>query len=197
MIDTLPGPQLESLTRRLAECPAEFLDEPRLGNKGRIITAAVVNDLILALGGQPLTRAQIKDFEPREDRTARNRLRLILITCWLLHDPWFRQQPALAPAALKLLGDSLTEPASLTPASQFITDPDRREELARLCLKALNLRPAGETESQAQDRLTTLNSAERQRVIQAARAAEERAQQIREALAKQAAEEAADKAGRE
>ncbi len=77
------------------------------------------------------------------------------------------------------------------------SDPDRREELSRLCLRALNLRPAGETAAQAQDRLTTLNTVERQHVIAAARAAEERARQIREAMAKQAAEEAADKWSRE
>jgi hypothetical protein len=192
-----PGPALEALTRRLAECPAEFLDEPRLGNKGRIVTAAVVNDLLLALGGQPLTKDQRQPFDAKNDRMARNRLRLTLVTSWLLYDLWFQQQANLAPLALPLLTDSLTEAANLTPANQFITDPDRREELVRLALKGLNLIPAGETEAQAQDRLATLNSAERQRVIQAARAAEERAQQIREAMAKKAAEEAADKAGRE
>jgi uncharacterized protein YoxC len=61
----------------------------------------------------------------------------------------------------------------------------------------LGLRPGGESESQALDRLTTLNTAERQRVIRAAREAEERARAIREAMAKKAAEEAADKWTRE
>jgi hypothetical protein len=82
----------------------------------------------------------------------------------------------------------------LTPAEKFISDPDRREELARLCLKGLGLRPAGETEAQAQDRLGTLNTAERQRVIAAARAAEKRAQEIRDAMAREAARQAEIKA---
>ncbi len=86
----------------------------------------------------------------------------------------------------------LDELAELVKAPQLIADSDRREELSRLCLKALDLRPAGETAAQAQDRLTTLNTAERQRVVAAARAAEERARQIREAMAKKAAEEAAE-----
>ncbi|HKZ68457.1 MAG TPA: hypothetical protein VJ020_00155, partial [Anaerolineales bacterium] len=100
-------------------------------------------------------------------------------------------------SALALLSTGLDELASITTANKFVSDPDRREELARLCLRGLGLRPAGETEAQAQDRLATLNTAERQRVIKAARAAEERARQIREEMAKKAAEEAADKWGRE
>lgn len=200
---TTEGPPLESLTRRLAECPPEFLDEPRikLANKkakGRVIVSAVVNDLLIELGGTPLTKDQLDQFEAQNDSPqTRNRLKLILIGCWLLHDPWFREHSHFAQTVTDLLATGLNESAELTPAGKFISDPDRREELARLCLKALNFRPAGETESQAQDRLTTLNTAERQRVIKAAREAEERAQQIREAMAKKAAEEAADKMGRE
>jgi hypothetical protein len=199
----IEGPPLESLTRRLAECPPEFLDEPYIKvtnkkTKGRVLVSAVVNDLIVELGGSSLTPAQLEQYSTAYDipRT-RNRLKLILIGCWLLHDPWFRQQNALAQTAYDLLATGLDELADLTTARKFITEPDRREELARLCLKALNFRPAGETEAQAQDRLATLNTAERQRVIKAAREAEERAQQIREAMARKAAEEAADKAGRE
>ena len=127
----------------------------------------------------------------------RNRLKLILIACWLLHDPWLRRQRTLAGAALQLLSAGLDEAAGLTTAGKFVLDPDRREELARLCLKALGLRPEGESQAQAQDRLATLNTAERQRVILAARAAEARAREIREAMAKKAAEEAADKWSRE
>ena len=81
----------------------------------------------------------------------------------------------------------------MNPAPQLVSDPDRREELARLCLRALGLLPAGETAAQAQDRLTTLSTAERQRVIREAREAERRAQKIREAMVKKAAEEAAAK----
>jgi hypothetical protein len=190
------GPLLESLTRRLAECPAEFLDEPRIGRKGRITVAAVVNDLLRDLGGQSLAPDQLDPFQSNDSRQ-RNRLRLILIACWLLHDSWFQDQNNLAPSLLALLSTGLDELASITTANKFVSDPDRREELARLCLRGLGLLPAGETEAQAQDRLATLNTAERQRVIKAAREAEDRARQIREAMAKKAAEEAADKWGRE
>ena len=192
----LEGPLLETLTRRLAECPAEFLAEPRIGVTGEVRVAAVVSDVLRDLGDGPLTPAQANAFQPNEVKAHRNRLRLTLIACWLLRADWFREH-GKAEAAHIFLRDGLTEAAALTPASQFVADPDRREELARLCLKALGLRPAGESLAQAQDRLATLNTAERQRVIAAARVAEERAQEIRRRMAEEAAREAESKVMRE
>lgn len=81
--------------------------------------------------------------------------------------------------------------------SQYVEDIDRREEFIRVVLDSLDLRPEGETQAQAQDRLTSISSAERLKLIAASRAAEERARQVREALARKAAEEAADKWTRE
>jgi hypothetical protein len=191
------GPLLETLTRRLAECPADFLAEPRIGSAGSVHVAAVVSDVMRDLGGAPLTREQAAVFQATDAKKQRNRLSLVLIGGWLLHEAWFVQQGRFAVPAREFLSTTLAELAELVKAPQCVTDPDRREELARLCLKQLGLRPMGETEAQAQDRLATLNTAERQRVIKAAREAEERARAIREAMAQQAAQEAADKWTRE
>ncbi len=188
------GPLLETLTRRLAECPADFLAEPRLGSTGSAQVAAIVSDLIRDLGGEPLTPKQATTFQTQDIKRDRNRLRLTLITCWLLHDPWFRGQKTLAMRTCEFLSAGLAEAASLTPATHFVNDPDRREELSRLCLKALDLRPAGETSAQAQDRLATLNTAERQQVVAAARKAEERSREIRRKMAEEAARQAEMKA---
>ena len=120
-----------------------------------------------------------------------------MLACWLLHDPWFQSRREFASSALSLLSDGLTELARATPSPKFVSDADRREELARVCLRELGLRPAGETIPQAQDRLGTLNAAERQRVVRASRQAEERAQKIREAMQRVAEAEANAKAMRE
>ena len=190
------GPILESLTRRLAETPEEFLSEPRIGQTGRVHVAAVVGDLLqlLASPGQGEELARFLGADARQDR---NRLAITLLLCWLLSDDWFRQAKIDRNAVLNLLDSKSNELARQMAARKFVTDPDRREELARLALARLGFRPAGETLAQAQDRLTTLNSAERARVMKAARAAEERVRQIREALAKKAAQESADKWTRE
>jgi len=191
------GPLLETLTRRLTECPADFLAEPRIGKAGAVHVDAVVSDLLRDLGGASLTPEQAAVFQSKDARKDRNRLSLTLIACWLLHDEWFRDQKRFAAQVHSFLSEGLTELAGLIPAPRFVSDPDRREELARLCLRQLGLRPAGESAAQAQDRLTTLNTAERQRVILAAREAEDRTRAIREAMAQKAAEEAADKWTRE
>jgi hypothetical protein len=96
-----------------------------------------------------------------------------------------------------LLGDGASELAAENRADKYRDDPERREELARFALARLDLRPAGESVAQAQDRLTALSSAERKRVLLASRAAEARSREIREALARKAAQEAADKYTRE
>ncbi|MBI5031017.1 MAG: hypothetical protein HZB51_10855 [Chloroflexi bacterium] len=184
------GPPLENLVRRLAETPADFLAEPRIGSAGVVPVAAVVSDVLNDLGGATLTRDQARCFDSNDAKKDRNRLGIALIGCWLLHDDWFRQQRTFANVALNFLTASAGELAAVTPAAKFITDSDRREELARLCLKDLGLRPANETDAQAQDRLSTLSSVERQRVIRAAKVAEERARAIREEMARKAKAEA-------
>src|SRR6185295_15434575 len=193
------GPLLETLTRRLAECPADFMAAPRdRGGKGEVYAAAVVCDLLRELGGAPLTAQELDVFEFKRGDARRERfLRLALIAAWLLYDPWFRSRNRFASPAYEFLALGLDDVAAIVPPQAFVSDADRREELARLCLKALSLRPAGETASQAEDRLATLDSVERARVVREARAAEARARQIREEMARKAAEEAAAVYGRE
>jgi hypothetical protein len=190
------GPILETLTRRLAETPEDFLAEPRIGAAGRVHTPAVVGDLLRALGGTA-GAGELARFQGTAAPRDRNRLSITLVLCWLLADDWFVRAAPPSAALLTLLGDEAAELAAQAVAGKFVADPERREELARLALARLCYRPAGETVAQAQDRLTTLSSAERARVLRAARAGEERARAIREALVAKAAEESADKWGRE
>ena len=190
------GPILEELTRRLAETPEDFLAEPRLGNSGQVHVAAVAADLLRSLGA-PADAAALAPLEGQDARRDRNRLSVTLLLCWLLSDAWFRQKKMQPEALLDLLRRGSILVSERTPARKFVTDPERREELARFSLAHLGYRPSGETLAQAQDRLTSLNSAERARVLQASRAAEERARAIREALARKAAQESADKFTRE
>src|SRR6516164_1147367 len=160
------GPILEELTRRLAETPEDFLAEPRLGNSGQVHVAAVAADLLRSLGA-PADAAALAPLEGQDARRDRNRLSVTLLLCWLLSDAWFRQKKMQPEALLDLLRRGSILVSGRTPARKFVTDPERREELARFSLAHLGYRPSGETLAQAQDRLTSLNSAERARVLQA------------------------------
>ena len=102
----------------------------------------------------------------------------------------------------------LNKQAALAQAEAFVKDDERREELARLCLKALDFIPQGESEVQAQDRLESISSVERKRLIEASHHVqeaarkrraleEERARKVREEMERKAAEAAAAKGTRE
>lgn len=192
------GPDLETLTRRLAETPDIFLRDPHLGSgKGLIQTPAVVGDLLRMLGC-PFSQGELSPFHGVETTAERTRLTLIQVLCWLLADEWFRENAHHdKDRILALLKDDAGQLAGYGKAAKWISDPDRREELSRLTLARMGYLPKGETPEQAQDRLTTLSSIERARVMQAAKAAEQRAREIREALIRKAAEESADKWTRE
>ncbi len=118
----------------------------------------------------------------------------MLVSCWLLADPYFKQ-PALADLARQFLQETLLGLDQYMPVDRLLHDPDRREELVRRLLNDLGLRPAGETEAQAADRLQTLDSGERARVLRQSAKAERRAQDVRDAMARAAAQDAASRYG--
>jgi len=179
--------------RRLAATPDDSM-------AARVHVAAVVGDMCWALGHQPPATClqQLEaQLEAIDGVTDRNRREVVLLLAWLLADPWFVAQPPELEAVLALLDEGAAELAAFTPARKFVVEEDQREELARFALGRLGLRPQGETVAQAQDRLTTLSAAERARLLRASRDAERRAQTIREALMRKAAQESADKWTRE
>jgi hypothetical protein len=182
--------------RRIAETPPEFLDEPLLGGQGRVAVSAVVGDLCRWSGVQ-ISSAALGAFAIGTPQSDRNRLRVSLLLCWLLGEPWFREAALATLPVLPLLLQGSSELAENVAADKFVSNAERREELARFCLARLGFRPKGETQAQAEDRLSSLSAAERARVLRASREAEERARAVREALARKAAEESADKYTRE
>lgn len=190
--------QLETLLRRIADTPPEFFEPPFVGRSGMVHVGAVVHDTLLALGGPEPSGAQLRAFAPaKADEVTRRWLRLALVTCWLFGERGFQSRD-LADRALGFLdGAELRELAGLVDSPKLVADGDRREELARLALRALGLKPDGETAAQAQDRLVTVSSVEAARLFRESQAAEKRAREVREAMARKAAQEAADKAYRE
>lgn len=177
----MTGVAVAQLTRRLADTPQDFLADPTT-----VAVPAVVSDVLLMAGGQALDATTAEQFEANEPRWRR----LVLVTCWLLADPALL---ACDPAALTrwLTAPELVKLARLVDPPRFVQDADRREELARLTLRALSLRPAGESPEQAADRLSTVDSVRRHEVLVAAREAEARAAAVRKAMEEQRAKEAA------
>lgn len=187
----IAGPRLERIMRRIAETPAEFLAEPRIGAGGTVHTAALVSDLLRSVG-LPVDRAALAPFESdRADQ--RGRLMLVAVVVWLLADLHAPSHEAV----VALLDETVAELAATGPAQAFVEHAERREELARTVLAALGLIPEGEDARQAADRLSAVSASERRRLLRASRVAEDRARAVREALIRKAAEESADKYTRE
>jgi hypothetical protein len=180
---TASGPDLARLLHRLAECPPDFLRKP-----GEIDIVALACDHHRALGMAIPNAAQRQSLAAMPNESQR----LIAVVLWLLRDEWFLAKPELAAVTGDFFqSEALAQLAKLVPAEAAVNDPDRREELVRLCLRALGVQPHGESAAQAADRLATLDSVERQRVIRETRGAEARAREIREAMVRKRAEEAA------
>lgn len=190
------GPPLQQLLRRIAETPADFLDEPRIGKKGRLEVVALVNDCLRNKGYNP-DAAWLKHFISNNPRADRNRLQIVAMTTWVLADEWFSDNPLHELSLISMLQNDLALLAESIQRDQCLHDSERCEEFARFLLNCLSLRPEGETELQAIDRLSALSSTERQRLLKNSVEAERRAREIREALAKKAAQESADKHTRE
>jgi hypothetical protein len=184
------GISIEGLTRRLIATPNDFLT-------AAVDCAALVSDLFGTLGIGPLGSDYLRPFRsPPVGNADKGYLGAVAVGLWLLYDPQLLPHLS-ADNVWAFLRNDLLELAKTTTASALVDDPDRREELARRCLRAFQLRIDGETEAQADDRLASLNSFEQQRLLEATRAAELRAAEVRRAMHEKVAAEAAAKASRE
>lgn len=187
---------LDALLRRLIDTPPDFLDPPRRGREGQVQVAAVVND-VLAQYGVALPAALQASLSGSLVAVTANQLSLTAVMAWLLADEGWQTLIFPREALVTIFSDAVPALAAEAAVGRYLHDPDRREELVRTAIARLGLRPQGETAAQAADRLASVSSVERRRLLDASRAAEARARAIREALARKAAEESADKWTRE
>lgn len=179
------APAMVSLHRRLLAAPMPLLQAPP-------VITALVHDLIQQFDNT-FEASLLAGF----DALSRPQASLAAALVWLLADPGFSHLSLSAKdlaQALRAISDRDDHKIDLP---RMLADEDLREELIRLLLSALCLRPEGETAAQAEDRLLMVSAEERERVLAASRASEQRAAAIREALAAQRAREAADKYTRE
>ena len=195
-----PGaaPPLAELLRWMRELPEPFRSVPEGFAGGRVRVRAVVADLIEALRGEPPDAPLLQAFEPAgQGKLERNRLQWVLAACHLLWHPDLRARPTETARLRRLLVQDLAALAAAAPAEAVTRDDERREELIRLALGALGLRLPGESAREAEDRLAQVDSVERRALAARMADREKRAREVREQMAKRAAEEAAAKVSRE
>ncbi|HOP64573.1 MAG TPA: hypothetical protein PK358_14835 [Spirochaetota bacterium] len=193
------GPSLEAMMDRLAAIPPEFTEGMGKagGKKSGVKLPALVNDLLTDLGGGHITPEEVKALETSPEK--KPHLEIVAILCHIYHDPALRELSVSHEKIRKFfLSRKPEELAScIDDAGIFITDPERREEICRLALNVTGMYPSGENEKRAKERLATLDSVEREKILDKTREAQKRAREIREAMLRKEAEEAASKMSRE
>jgi hypothetical protein len=198
----MTGPSITYLTERLLKTPEIFCQPPVMKTSsgktvGKTSVIAVVSDLIYDMTGIFPGTDDLRDFELIYEKNNVNLLSIILIACHLFHDVWFLKHPEIAKNMVTFLKHGLTELSKIVNFKDFITDDERREELVRLCLHHSGVIPEGENKNTAFDRLTTLDSIERMKVIEETKKSYKRIMEIRQAIAEKEAIEAASKMTRE
>lgn len=194
------GPPLELLLRRLSDCPPEFIETCATKDGGSQL-AAIIADHCRSFGQEHLTQERLVWLEalghkPVDRPAAMRYWGVLSVATWLIHDSTFLSRPDLIESGWKwLTGESLRILSELVRPDKLLSDPDRREELVRVCLEAHALIPFGESLAQSRNRLNTLDSVERQRILQATAEAERRAREVREAMARKKALESASRYG--
>lgn len=197
---------VERLCRRVGAIPSVFVEEPREG-QAPLATHAILHDLVLVQCEHAPTKAFLQSFRRGAAKagsvggpyvTPAQRHFLARVLAWLLMDEAFRGLPA---KQLQHAIESALGVLEVVAARQFLDDADRREELVRLVLRDLGVQPEGEAEADAEDRLSSLDSVRRVRLLKEARAAEDerrkREAEIAAELARKRAEEQAARYDRE
>ena len=191
-------PPLADFLRWMSEMPEPFREPPLGFPNGRVAVHAVVGDLVETWSGQPAESSLREAFKPTgAGQLEQNRLRWVLAACHLLWHPALRTCDAETDRLKKLLVQDIASLAAVVPVDQLPVDEERREELIRRALGTLGLLLPGETEKEAADRLTQVDSVEHRRLLRAAADRERRTREVREMMARRAAEEAAAKVSRE
>lgn len=191
-------PPLAEFLRWLGDMPESFSAPPLGFDDGELSVAAVVADLCETYFGAFPDEALLAAFRPANTgKVERNRLRWVLAACHLLWHSALRGCGATPDQVNRLLLQDVAELATVESADNLRTEEERREELVRRALRALERRLPGESAQEAEDRLTQVNSVERRKLLRAAAEKEKRAREVRDMMARRAAEEAAAKVSRE
>jgi hypothetical protein len=197
-------PPIGAWVRWCADAPPVFDAVPEGFPGGVVRVRAVVADLYVRHGARAAPEA-LRGFDPKDTSNGeRARLRAALLACRVLSHPTLVPSPAPSgdadrTAAFARLFDEIAAWAVVVgaPGSTGMASEERREELVRRCLRALGARPGGESVAEAEDRLAQVDVVARTRILKDAAERERRTRELREAMVRAAAEEAAAKVGRE
>lgn len=126
-----------------------------------------------------------------------NHWRTIHISIWLLSHRNFINSAFIEEKLFNFWFEELSEASQYVKFKEWISDDERAEEMVRLLLHCCEIIPDGENYDEAADKLCSLSSADRQKVLKQSYEANERIMNIKREMAEKKAREAANTYGRE
>lgn len=185
------------LVTYLRKCPDSFLKPSDFLSTDGVDSIALICDTYRMVSNDFLK----KDFriptavslKPIDD----NHWRSIHIAVWLLSHSDFTNTPHIENQLFSFWFEELRKASVYVKYRDWITDDERAEEMVRLLLDCCKIIPYGENYDEAADKLSSINSADRHKVLKESYEAHERIMNIKREMAEKKAREAANTYGRE
>lgn len=191
----MPRYDVFELVTHLRTCPDAFLKPSNLTHKDGLDSVALICDTYRVVGHNYLR----KEFNLPINLTRidDNHWRAIHISTWLLSHKSFSSTHKLEDKLNLFWFKDLSRASEYVNFMQWINDEERAEEMVRLLLNRCDIIPTGEEPDEADDKLASLSSAERHKVLTQSYEAHERIMKIKREMAEKKAREAANTYGRE
>lgn len=185
------------LVTHLQKCPDIYLEPSFFMKIEGLNSIALICDTYRLVCNDFLKTEFKKPTDYSLSQLEDNHWRAIHISIWLLSHPNFINSPLIEDKLCNFWLEELSEASLYVKYKEWINDDERAEEMVRLLLHCCEIIPNGENFDEAADKLSSLSSAERNKVLKESYKAHERIMQIKKEMAEQKAREAANTYGRE
>ncbi|OXA75690.1 hypothetical protein SAMN05444397_11537 [Flavobacterium aquidurense] len=183
------------LVTHLRKCPEAYLQSSDFFSTEGVNSIALVQDTYRLVTNDFLRN----DFNISSNLGTidDNHWRAIHISTWLLSNPDFINNPVIEDKLYSFWFIELHKASAYVKCNEWINDDERAEEMVRLLLYCCEIIPFGENQDEAADKLSSLSSVERHKVLKQSYEAHERIMKIKREMEEQKAREAANTYGRE
>ncbi|PKH51775.1 hypothetical protein CXF68_14255 [Tenacibaculum sp. Bg11-29] len=185
------------LVTHLRKCPDAFLKSSIFIIEKGINSSALIYDTYRLVNNDFLNN----DFNIPGDGDLKgiddNHWKAIHISIWLLNHHCFANTPSIVDKLYVFWFEELSNTSAYVNFKKWVNDEERAEEMVRLLLKCCEVLPSNENLEEAADKLSSLSSVDRHKVIEDSYNAHERVMKIKKEMAEKKAREAANAYGRE
>lgn len=188
---------LFELLTHLMACPDLFLKPSSFLKSGGLNSIALLSDTYRFIMGDLFQKKYLLNDDKLLKNLDENHWGAIHISIWLLSHKNFAYQPEVAEHLNQFWFDELKLASNFVPFKNWIDDEERAEEMVRLLLNCCEIIPESESAEEAADKLESISSADRQKVLAESNAANERIMKIKREMAEKKAREAANTYSRE